>query len=563
MKLKSPQIRIIYGVVSMFILAGAIAGAFYLGQWNKASAQPASSEETLMTVTPRDWIYLQLLDQAQTEQMLLDELDTGSYSLQEPLVVLDPYGYSPLTALLVFTTEVPCQISIHIPGKDELSSIDFSFDGYQTEHFIPVYGLYPDQINQVVLDARTKDGKNTEVLVPIETQPLPNVVTDVISLVRLEQPDQYQPGFNFSYSSSLTLGAKLAFDVNGDNRWYLPGEFGEAVAYDVNGHIILAMGDLEGSIYFIEINPLGKIYRAFTSAYGAHHDIEPYGQNHLLITGSNEQSTPGFIEDFIYEVDLETGKVVNKLDLKTVFSRARDMGQDQQLDLNDWLHLNAIVTIPGEDSILISARDQSMIAKMTWPAGEVEWISTPSDGLLPMFESRWLTPIGNQFEHHYMQHAPYLLPDMDNDADTMDLLVFDNGTDRPVEEGTQLYSRMVQYRINEKDMTIEQIREYGKEQGTALFSERRGDADFLPNGNWLGSFCIEIGGARIEQETNVSVGSSVYLEINEDNELVWMVERSTNQWAFSYLEYRTERMDIYQPTANQLGIGEAAISLIP
>ena len=53
---------------------------------------------------------------------------------------------------------------------------------------------------------------------------------------------------------------------------------------------------------------------------------------------------------------------------------------------------------------------------------------------------------------------------------------------------TESYSRVVHYRINEATMTIEQVWEYGKQSGAALFSALRGSAYLLPNGDVLGTW---------------------------------------------------------------------------
>lgn len=68
-------------------------------------------EELLITLTMD-----MLARQEQIEREIEAEFEQGEYTFQNPLVVLDPYGVSPLTAILMFRTEERCQISIKIPG---------------------------------------------------------------------------------------------------------------------------------------------------------------------------------------------------------------------------------------------------------------------------------------------------------------------------------------------------------------------------------------------------------------------------------------------------------------
>ena len=154
------------------------------------------------------------------------------------------------------------------------------------------------------------------------------------------------------------------------------------------------------------------------------------------------------------------------------------------------------------------------------------------------------------------------MADLDNDPDTIDLLLFDNGTTRDAFDDSiseeDLYSRMVHYRINEKDMTIELIREYGKEYGLALFSNIHGDADELPNRNWLGLFDVSFNTALIH-------GSPAYIEINPDNELVWMLQVYKIQDSMEdpkFADYRVERQSLYNDAANDLRLDSEPVVIL-
>ena len=292
--------------------------------------------------------------------------------------------------------------------------------------------------------------------------------------------------------------------MHGTYRWFLTNYYNMTSAVYSNDHFILAQGSTGTGklplwdVIFIETNPLGRIYRVFYAPYGVHHDIETYKGN-LLVTGANGETK----EDFIYELDYQTGQVVNTLDLKTVLQRSRQAGY-VALENPDWFHLNAIVWDQRDDTIILSGRHQSTVTKITWPEGKIKWILAPHYGWLPMFEKYLLTPIGENFEWSYQQHAPEILPDYDGNPDTIDILLFDNGNQRfTVDPEIQraiiageiaqpeLYSRAVHYRINEVTMTIEQIWQFGKEYGNTLYSSAHGDADLLPNGNILAVFDVE------------------------------------------------------------------------
>ncbi|MBI9043609.1 MAG: aryl-sulfate sulfotransferase [Anaerolineaceae bacterium] len=512
----------------------------------------------------------QIQFQEEVDNMLLAELESGNYSLEEPLIVLDPYNNSPLTALILFTSSEPLNITIHIPGKDELSSINYQFDGFKTEHIIPVYGLYENSENLVTLNATNKLKQIQEITFSIETQPLPEEIQNLIFISQLEKSEAYQPGLNFTYRLAHypTNSPKSAFDVNGDIRWFFPGEYMQASNYSLNGNYLFTTGDYyQGNVYFIEMNPLGKIFKVLYAPYGAHHDIEVFQGGKILVTGTNGET----VEDFIYELDLNTGEIANTLDLKTIFSRVRNHFPDNYkpsfYTSKDWIHLNTIVSIENSNEIIISGRNQSMVAKISWPDGKIEWISSPPGGFLPNYSKYLLTPIGEDFEQHFEQHAPAIMDDLDNNPDTMDILLFDNGSFRIGQDKElqrqianheiiepEKYSRMVHYRINEKDKTIEQIWDYGDDYGYALFSNICGDADPLPNGNRLGMFNVGSEDDRF---------AATFIEVDENGNLVWMTQVTNNEQNYFGVEYRVERQEIYSDNANNLMIGESATNLIP
>ena len=301
-------------IISLFVLLGIIASAFIM----KANAQIASAENPGKTAAfasiMKDTIK-QVKFQEEVETNLLAELKSGAYSFNEPLVVVDPYDQSPLTALSLFTSAEPLNISIHVEGKDKLSDIDFTFDGYNTKHIIPIYGLYPDKVNNVTLTSRDKNGKTNQVVLKIKTQPLSKGLSDIIILTDLPQRNKYQEGLNFTYDLN---GNKTAFDINGEYRWYLKDNYLLAGTYHFNNRFIVAKGEYhKGDVLFYEINPLGRIFRILYSPYGLHHDIEVFKDNHLLVTGCDGET----IEDFIYELNTQTGKIENTLDLKTVLQQ--------------------------------------------------------------------------------------------------------------------------------------------------------------------------------------------------------------------------------------------------
>ena len=223
--------------------------------------------------------------------------------------------------------------------------------------------------------------------------------------------------------------------------------------------------------------------------------------------------------------------------------------------------------MPGSGDILISGRVQSAVVRLAWPTGTIDWILTPPQGWSMMFRKYLLDPVGTGFEWSHNQHAPEILPDQDGNPDTLDILLFDNGNERFALDAElqrrirnneiappERYSRLVQYRIDEKNRTIEQIWSYGKEEGESLYADARGNVNLLANGTILGYFAT--GSESVEYH-------AITIEVDREDGVVWQAMAASRDADGMLEEYRTTRMEIYNITANELQIGTPVLDLIP
>ena len=137
-----------------------------------------------------------LSNQKEVEQSIEMQVESGSYSLPSPLVIQDPYGTSPLTALVIFSTPHKTQISIHVPGKTPQADVDFTFPAFEQHHEIPIYGLYADTQNTVTIRASEQNGASQQASITLQTEALPTYLETI--QVNKVDPTQYSPGFNFT-----------------------------------------------------------------------------------------------------------------------------------------------------------------------------------------------------------------------------------------------------------------------------------------------------------------------------------------------------------------------------
>lgn len=115
-------------------------------------------DETQVTIDLIEELMDRLENQEKVDAQIQSEIESGYYSPENPLMILDPYTQSPLTALICFSTDVPTRVEIHIEGEDEYTEVNHSFEELTTQHVIPVYGLYPDKLNLVSITLLDESG---------------------------------------------------------------------------------------------------------------------------------------------------------------------------------------------------------------------------------------------------------------------------------------------------------------------------------------------------------------------------------------------------------------------
>ena len=229
------------------------------------------------------------------------DFKTEGYTIDDPNVILDPYHISPLTALVLFETEEEVTPTVTIEGKDDLTTYTHTFEASKI-HQLPIYGLYPDQENEVRIKYE-ENGETIEKTITIQTDPLPD---DFIlpTSVTAEKDSLNNDLYFFTPSSK---GYTCAYDVNGDVRWYLTNYALWDNARLENGHMLISTERLINSPYYMtglyEIDLLGKIYVEYSLPGGYHHDYDELPNGNLLVASDNFDSGAGTVEDYVVELD--------------------------------------------------------------------------------------------------------------------------------------------------------------------------------------------------------------------------------------------------------------------
>ena len=515
--------------------------------------------------------------QAQQELDIKNDYAAGSYTFENPYVIVDPYEMNPNTALVIFEGKKAGNIDVEIQGDDEFATLRYAKYSRNTHFEIPIIGLYAGRENIVRLNNQQGD----IVQLSIRTDPLP--VDFQTYTLDTSIPEKMEPGFTL-FIACFENSYTAILDHNAQVRGYLSNRYmahGTAIIQLKNGHM-LSTGDEYKQIPYNmsslwEFNWLGKLFREYEIPNAVHHNItEMPNGDFLAVSNDVNMFTSGTREDVVIIIDRETGEVKKEYNFRKILDETRDPYHHFHPNIInvqniDWMHTNGAIFNQDDNSIIVSSPTQSQVVAIDATTSEIRWILGPHEGYSgssSYLKKYLLSPLGSDFEWQWGQHDPMILPDFDHNPDTMDMLLFDNGQSRSFTEEnainpTKNYSRAVIYRINPKQKTVEQIWQYGKECGTTCYATFLGDADYLPlTGNRIIAFGGQIRANDMPVDDIVGgvfgdlVVNSKVVEVDKAGQVVYSVSVKDNKYTSSAETYQAERINFYSPASFEYVLGQ-------
>jgi hypothetical protein len=513
--------------------------------------------------------------QSNQEQIILDDYLSDSYTMAKPYIILDPYQMNPLSALVLFDAETDGEYKVSVVAENDYATLDtyFSFKKGRVE--IPVIGLFPEKNNTIII-------KNEEqtVTLNIETEPLPQD-SQTIQLIS-SQVKEMEAGFTL-FIACFNHSYTAVLDQDGAVRAYFSNQemaHGSPIILLQNGHLISTGDETKQVPYNMtslwEFNWLGKIYREIEIPNGVHHDLSELPNGDFLAVSNNvNMFETGTREDVVIIIDRNTGLVKTTYDFRTILDETRNPFNSFHPNilnaLNvDWMHVNGAILDQEHNWLIVSSPIQSEIVAIDAETQEIQWILGPHEGYEgnSAYLSKYLlTPIGENFEWQWAQHHPMLLPDFDNNPDTLDILMLDNGQVKSFTEENAVSpenntSRAVHFRIHLSDKTVEQVWEYGKERGNELYATFLGDANYMnTSGNTLITFGGQLkqNGITVDRIVDGVLGNvvinSTIVEVNPQNKVVFEVKIVSNDKTTSAETYQAHRIDFSSfSTTSILGV---------
>ncbi len=483
--------------------------------------------------------------------------------------IINPSGYNPLSAEIVLNFPLLGKVKLIVHAKDNSLSknIEYSFKSVQKAQTISVLGLYQNYSNKVTLIYTDKQGQKrgeTVIKIPIEKVKLDYLPTRIKVIKAL--PDRMEPGMNLINSpgkSNADTSIPYMVDTDGEIRWILDWS-NSPILKNIgaqcglhrlrNGNYVI--GDINNHL-LAEVNVLGEIIQKWDLAslgYTFHHEVsEAKNGNFLVAVTKNSAKTQNGkdsrIYDHVIELDPSNGTIKKEWDLANMLDSSRytptDLSGQTQ---SNWLHNNAISSF-GDD-YLGNGRFQGIFKYDV--KGELKWVISAHKNWKEKYRKYLLKPLkkngepitdpevisgeknSDEFEWTWGGHRPLMMPNGN-------ILVFDNGYGRNFKfegvDDNNLYSRIVEYEVNENNKTIRQVWQYGKERGRECYASAVSNVQFLnETGNRL--FSPGFGNTLSDGNSGARV-----IEINpETNQEVFELEISAPG---AFVFHRALRISLY------------------
>lgn len=402
-------------------------------------------------------------------------------------------GYSPLTASIDLEINQPIEVQVAVLGKKSTATdVNLTYTVSDTSFSLPVVGLYADYTNTVRVRFLDTDGVILEeALIMIETGSLSDKLPEII-IEQAYTGTQLSPLTlvnSFSHSGDMLPHVPFMFDAEGEVRWYLDYSTHPELnrLFIEVGLIRIANGNFafcdSNTNRIYEVNLLGEVIKTWTlHGYRFHHSLIELPNGNFVITVDDLNKET--IEDVIIEIERSTGDLLTIWDLNESLQYDRTVLERENLPLDrDWFHANGLFYDEDAHALIVSGRNQGVV-KLTFD-NDVIWILSPHNGwgrsgnnidlnqfLLTPLDNRGeaiadsIVIIGAQahidFDWSWYHHSPRI-------NEKGHLLLFDNGLYRHY--GTSAnYSRAVQYEIDDTNMTVRQVWDYGKNRSDCYSS---------------------------------------------------------------------------------------------
>lgn len=448
MKEDKKKTILIVGVV--LIIVAIVAIVIFLPK-DKEIFKPSANNSVIAS--------LEAGSQAEVDELIQKDLEGKKYNLQGAKVYINPYGGSPLGAMIAFKSDKPTTTKVIVKGKHN----DDIIVNYPSEeyHYIPIYGLYQDYENQVEIELG--DGTKQTFIIPI------GIIDQAPRVIANKSETQSPDGFYF-VTSPINMRS-FAVDAYGEIRWYAESSLYHNITFLDNGHMLIGASALNNDglgTTLVETDYIGRIYKTYNIEEGYLNDFYVKKDGNIILASKKEDRRT--FSEYIIEIDKNTGKIVDHWD---VFALLEEIDQPFINDITreDYFYNSGIEYNEDDDSLLLTYWGGEFVINLSYKNHSIKWILSNPENFSAAFDSVLLKG-GEGFVYPKAMHSATLSGDT--------LKVFDNGysTNKNDTNSANLvgsYSSANTYTINGKNITLKSSIDENKQR----FSYALGDYEII------------------------------------------------------------------------------------
>ena len=389
---------------------------------------------------------------AARERIITRISEAAEYTPDKCLIIKDPYGYVPLSALAIFSTDIPLRSKVWVDAPK--GSIIKGECEATRNHRIPIIGLFASAVNYVTIELYNERKCVKKIRFTIETDELPDDMKDMVSI----PVSSGEPTSDLYHVSGVDTWFPYVFDRYGKVRYYITKPTKSYGVFPISDGMLLhpdrailkpSYGVPHATAIY-RMDAFGRVHRTMYVNNGLHHDVVEMtkGGNLLIATNSLE----GYCEDAVAEVDVKTGKIIRQLNMNDIVT------EESVKDSADWAHMNTVSYDKEDNSVLVCLRNLHSVLKIDWATNELKWIlGDPFFWQGTTMEKYVLRPVGD-IKWFYQAHSSFQMEKKyKEDSSVVKIAIYDNHwqsrrqTDN-FDNDPKSYGRV--YSIEEKEGTV-------------------------------------------------------------------------------------------------------------
>ncbi len=330
------------------------------------------NEYTYSTMKDKHITTYNTLFQEEIDNKINDLLKTNNYTIDNPLMIYNPYSTNTNSINLYFNTDTEEELSYKIE-VDGFSSFERTLkntgeDNYTKTHSYQLIGFIMGYNNKLTLTLKNKDNEEQSYTYNLNFE---NYKIDTDTKLKIEEDN------NEELSDGL-------FAILGDSREdqdYIHLVDNDGIVRSeipIIGYRAVNLLFNNNKMYFsvserklARMNILGKIEKIYKLGnHKLHHDyaFDDEKENLLILSSDTEDDS---CEDEIIKLNLETGKITDSFKLEEVFKDLRENAYYNKDEVAkevesvgvDWMHINTINYFK-DDTVILSSRETSSIIKI-------------------------------------------------------------------------------------------------------------------------------------------------------------------------------------------------------